>query len=78
MLFRSEAVTDKENLLEFFTKYEINFKDINQAMEEFIELRENYRKNKDFEKADKMRQDIYELGINILDGDSSEWNWRTS
>ena len=47
-------------------------------MEEFIDLRENYRKNKDFEKADKMRQDIYELGINILDGDSSEWNWRTS
>ena len=73
-----EAITDKKNLLEFFTKYEINFKDINQAMEEFIELRENYRKNKDFEKADKMRQDIYELGINILDGDSSEWNWRTS
>ena len=73
-----EAVTNKENLLEFFTKYEINFQDINQAMERFIELRENYRKNKDFEKADKMRQDIYELGINILDGDSSEWNWRTS
>jgi len=73
-----EAVVDKEDLLEFFTKYEINFKDINQAMEEFIDLRENYRKSKDFEKADKMRQDIYELGINILDGDSSEWNWRTS
>ena len=73
-----ESDIDKEILLHFFKKYEINFKDMNQSMEEFINLRENYRKNKDFEKADKMRQDIYEIGVNILDGESSEWNWRTS
>ena len=73
-----ESDIDKEILPHFFKKYEINFKDMNQSMEEFINLRENYRKNKDFEKADKMRQDIYEIGVNILDGESSEWNWRTS
>ena len=73
-----ESDIDKEILPNFFKKYEINFKDMNQSMEEFINLRENYRKNKDFEKADKMRQDIYEIGVNILDGESSEWNWRTS
>jgi len=69
---------DQDKLIEFFKKYQIDFENLNLAMEKFIHLRETYRKDKNFKAADTMREDIYNLGINILDGETIEWYWRSS
>jgi len=68
----------KDELMEFFNKYDIKFEDIDQAVNEFIKTRENLRKKKDFNSADKMRDSILEIGISIEDGADSGWSWKTS
>jgi len=68
----------KEELIEFFNKYDIKFEDIDQAVNEFIKIRESLRKKKDFNSADKMRDNILEIGISIEDGTDSGWSWKTS
>ena len=69
--------TDEE-LTKFFKKYDINFENINQAVSEFINKREDLRKEKDFESADKMRESILGIGISLEDGTDSGWSWKNS
>ena len=69
--------TDEE-LTKFFKKYDINFENVNQAVSEFINKREDLRKQKDFESADKMRESILEIGISLEDGTDSGWSWKNS
>ena len=68
----------KNELIEFFNKYDIKFEDIDQAVNEFINIRESLRKKKDFNSADKMRESILDIGISIEDGTNSGWSWKTS
>ena len=69
--------TDEE-LTKFFKKYEIKFENVNQAVSEFINKREDLRKQKDFESADKMRESILGIGISLEDGTDSGWSWKNS
>ena len=69
--------TDEE-LTKFFKKYQINFENVNQAVSEFINKREDLRKQKDFESADKMRESILGIGISLEDGTDSGWSWKNS
>ena len=69
--------TDEE-LTKFFKKYDINFENVNQAVSEFINKREDLRKQKDFESADKMRESILGIGISLEDGTASGWSWKNS
>ena len=69
--------TDEE-LTKFFKKYQINFENVNQAVAEFINKREELRKQKDFESADKMRESILGIGISLEDGTDSGWSWKNS
>ncbi len=68
----------KDNLVEFFKKYDIKFKDIDQSVKEFIKKREILRKKKDFDSADEMRDSILDIGISLEDGTDSGWSWKTS
>ena len=68
----------EEELIEFFKKYDIKFENINQAVKEFISKREGFRKIKDFDSADKMRDSILKIGISLEDGTDSGWSWKTS
>ena len=45
---------------------------------EFINKREDLRKQKDFESADKMRESILGIGISLEDGTDSGWSWKNS
>ncbi len=67
-----------EELTKFFKKYQINFENVNQAVAEFINKREDLRKQKDFESADKMRESILGIGISLEDGTDSGWSWKNS
>ena len=69
--------TDEE-LTKFFKKYDINFENVNQAVSEFINKREDLRKQKDFASADKMRESILGIGISLEDGTDSGWSWKNS
>ncbi len=69
--------TDEE-LTKFFKKYEIKFENVNQAVSEFINKREDLRKQKDFESADKMRESILGIGISLEDGTDNGWSWKNS
>ena len=69
--------TDEE-LTKFFKKYEIKFENVNQAVSEFSNKREDLRKQKDFESADKMRESILGIGISLEDGTDSGWSWKNS
>ena len=73
----SNQKTDEE-LTKFFKKYEIKFENVNQAVSEFINKREDLRKQKDFESADKMRESILGIGISLEDGTDSGWSWKNS
>ena len=68
----------RDELIEFFKKYDIKFEDINQSLKEFMDKRESLRKKKDFDSADKMRDSILEVGISLEDGTDSGWSWKTS
>ena len=68
----------RNDLIEFFKKYDIKFENINQAVKEFISKREGFRKIKDFDSADKMRDSILKIGISLEDGTDSGWSWKTS
>ena len=69
--------TDEE-LTKFFKKYEIKFENVNQAVSEFINKREDLRKQIDFESADKMRESILGIGISLEAGTDSGWSWKNS
>ncbi len=67
-----------EDLIEFFEENNIKFENIHQAVKEFIKKRESFRKEKDFNTADEMRDSILEFGITLEDGTDSGWSWKTS
>ena len=79
-----ELDTSKENIVEekllskFFAKYNIQFNDIESAMSEFSQKREDLRSNKKYGEADKMREDLSEIGIVINDGENVGWYWKNS
>ncbi len=67
-----------EDLINFFKKYEIEFNNIDDSINDFIAKRENLRKNKEYKAADEMRESISELGISIEDGTENGWSWKNS
>ena len=79
-----ELDTSKQNIVEekllskFFAKYDIQFNDIESAMNEFSLKREDLRSNKKYGEADKMREDLLEIGIVMNDGENVGWYWKNS
>ena len=67
-----------EEFKAFFKKYGKKFKNIEDSVNEFILERENLRNKKDYKTADKMRDEILEMGIILEDGDNSGWSWKNS
>ena len=67
-----------QELTKFFKQYVINFENVHQSVSEFINKREDLRKQKDFESADKMRESILGIGISLEDGTDSGWSWKNS
>ena len=64
-----------EDLINFFSKFQITFTSIEQAMKEYLSKREEYRKNKNFDQADLMRDQLKEIGLFIKDGENTGWYW---
>jgi cysteinyl-tRNA synthetase len=62
----------------FFNTFQINYENVEQAMEEFLAKREKLRSEKDFNQADFMRDKLKEIGLLIKDGDDSAWYWENS
>ena len=62
----------------FFNTFQINYENVEQAMEEFLAKREKLRSEKDFNQADFMREKLKEIGLLIKDGDDSAWYWENS
>ena len=67
-----------DELSKFFSTFQINYDNLEQAMEEFLAKREKLRSNKDFKQADVMRDKLKEIGLLIKDGDDSAWYWKNS
>ena len=47
-------------------------------MNEFSLKREDLRSNKKYGEADKMRDDLLQIGIVINDGENVGWYWKNS
>ena len=73
-----QNIVDEKLLSEFFRKYNIKFNDIESAMSEFSLKREDLRSNKKYGEADKMREDLLEIGIVMNDGENVGWYWKNS
>ena len=67
-----------DELSKFFNAFQINYENLEQAMEEFLAKREKLRIDKDFNQADVMRDKLKEIGLLIKDGDDSAWYWENS
>ena len=67
-----------EDLSKFFSEFQINYDNLDQAMDEFLAKREKFRSNKNFIQADVMRDKLKEIGLLIKDGDESGWYWENS
>ena len=65
----------KDKLIKFFEEYKIIFETIEQAMGEFISIREKYRLEREYKIADEMRNKLLEIGIKIEDGKKDGWSW---
>ena len=74
----TEQNKNNEIFREFFIQYEIKFTDVNSSMSDYIAIRQELRKQKNYESADKMRKDIESIGIIIEDGIESGWRWSTN
>ena len=73
-----KKIVDEKLLSEFFQKYNIKFNDIDSAMSDFRDKREKLRNNRQYGEADKMREDLLEIGIVMNDGENVGWYWKTS
>ncbi len=73
-----DKIQNEEIFKEFFNNYNINFKDIESSMSNYIAIRKKFREKKDYDSADNMRDDIETIGIVIEDGIESGWRWSTS
>ena len=67
-----------DELSKFFNTFQINYDNLEQAMEEFLAKREKLRSDKNFDQADLMRDKLKEIGLLIKDGDDSAWYWENS
>ena len=67
-----------DELSKFFKTFQINYENLEQAMEEFIAKREKFRSDKNFNQADVMRDKLKEIGLLIKDGDDIAWYWENS
>lgn len=65
-------------LIKYFRKYEIEYSSIEQAMSEYIKIREKYRLQKKYEIADEMRNNLLEIAIKIEDGNKDGWSWNNN
>ena len=61
----------------FFSKFNISYTSIEQAMKEYLSKREEYRNSKDFEQSDLMRDQLKEIGLFIKDGEKGGWYWES-
>ncbi|MDA9173315.1 cysteine--tRNA ligase [Acidimicrobiia bacterium] len=68
----------KDKLIKFFEEYKIIFETIEQAMSEFINIREEYRIEREYKVADEMRNKLLEIGIKIEDGKKDGWSWNNN
>ena len=75
---KDNLTINHEDLSKFFSEFEINYDNLDQAMDEFLAKREKYRRNKNFIQADVMRDKLKEIGLLIKDGDESGWYWENS
>ena len=73
-----QNIVEEKLLSKFFAKYNIQFNDIESAMSEFSLKREELRSNKKYGEADKMREDLLEIGIVMNDGENVGWYWKNS
>jgi len=67
-----------EELTKFFNSFQINYDNLEQAMEEFLTQRNKLRNEKNFNEADVMRDKLKEIGLLIKDGDDNSWYWENS
>ena len=73
-----QNIVEEKLLSKFFAKYNIQFNDIESAMGEFSQKREDLRSKKKYGEADKMREDLIEIGIVMNDGENVGWYWKNS
>ena len=67
-----------DELSKFFNTFQINYDNLEQAMEEFLTQRNKLRNEKNFNQADVMRDKLKEIGLLIKDGDDNSWYWENS
>ena len=67
-----------EELNNFFNKYGIEFKNIDEAMAQFIKVRNAAREQKNYKLSDELRDELNLIGIKLNDGKDNEWYWSNS
>ena len=72
-----KAQISDDEFAAFFSKFDIRYTNIEQAMKDYLSKREEYRKNKDFEQSDLMRDRLKEIGLFIKDGEKGGWYWES-
>ena len=75
---KDNLTINHEDFSKFFSEFQINYDNLDQAMDEFLAKREKFRSNKNFIQADVMRDKLKEIGLLIKDGDESGWYWENS
>ncbi len=74
-----EQTVNTKQLKAILTEQNIQIEnDINISINKFIDKRNEYRNNKEYETADYMRDRLDEVGIVIVDGNESGWRWKNS
>ena len=72
-----KAQINDDEFVAFFSLFDIRYTNIEQAMKDYLSKREEYRKNKDFEQSDLMRDRLKEIGLFIKDGEKGGWYWES-
>ena len=76
--FNQIAQITEEELNNFFNKYGIEFKNIDEAMAQFIKVRNEAREQKNYKLSDELRDELNLIGIKLNDGKDNEWYWSNS
>ena len=76
--FNQIAQITEEELNNFFNKYGIEFKNIDEAMAQFIKARNEAREQKNYKLSDELRDELNLIGIKLNDGKDNEWYWSNS
>ena len=73
-LFQEEKKIDEEALKKLGEKYEIKEKEARKIIEEILEIRKKARKERNYKLADKIREELKSIGIEIEDfGLETKW-----